>query len=87
MEKLIVELKDLGALIQTNVECVVGNAGKAIQKKVLKAIKEGLIDFVASDTHYTRQKDYLKAYSKVVKTCGEEIANKVFRENAKTYLI
>ena len=85
--RIIIELKDLGALIQTNVECVLGNAGKAIQKKVLKAIKEGLIDFVASDTHYTRQKDFIKAYSKVVKTCGEEIANKVFYENAKKYFI
>ncbi len=80
------DLKQLGALLQVNASSVIGEDGRTIKKRVLHAIKQGLIDFVASDTHSDRGVSIYKAYKTVVKVAGQEIAEKLFKSNAETYL-
>ena len=82
---VLYDLKMLGALIQVNATCLVGLFGRKIQKSVLKAIKAELIDFVASDIHSGRLAYMKKAYQKVCKFAGKELADKVFKLNAEKY--
>lgn len=77
------EVKDLGGLIQVNAESLVGKQKRAFGKKVKRMLKEGLVDFIASDYHFNRENLLAKAQAFVKKKYGEEIAQKVFIENAK----
>lgn len=83
---VLLDLKMLGAYIQVNASCVNGEFGRKIQKTTLRAIKKGLIDFVASDLHDKRLSNMLKAYKKVRRVCGAEIADMVFTKNAENLL-
>ena len=78
------EVKDLGGLIQINANSVCG--GFLYRRKTFQMIKDGLVDFVASDVHYSRKNLMLKAYKKVEKKFGKETADKLFTENAKAIL-
>lgn len=78
-----IEIKNSGALIQVNASSINGKYGFATKRKVMKFIKNGLVDFVASDIHCTRENGMAKAYNKVEKKFGIEVANKLFKENAK----
>lgn len=80
------DLKALGALIQINASTICGVDGKKEQRKVFKYIKHGLVDFVASDIHYSRHNHMVEAYNKIVKKFGEEVAVKLFNDNANNYL-
>ncbi len=80
-------LKELGALIQVNTQCITGKYGAQLKKRALKAIKDGYVDFVASDIHTGRKTCILKAYKTVKKHLGEDTAKKVFETNARKYLI
>ena len=82
---VIYDLKMLGALIQVNATCIAGVFGKRIKKNALKAIKEGLIDFVASDIHDKRLSYMKKAYLQVCKSANKQIADQVFKLNAEKY--
>ena len=77
------EIKKIGALIQVNASSINGKYGFFIKRKVLKFIKNGLVDFVASDIHESRENGMAKAYNKVVKKFGQEVASKLFKENGK----
>ncbi len=81
----IIDLKQMGALIQVNAESVIGLNGKHLQNYMLEAIAKGLIDFVASDIHTNRSMHLDKAYKIVSKRICEEAAHAVFYENAKNY--
>ena len=78
-----IEIKNTGALIQVNASSINGKYGFKTKRKVMKLIKNGIVDFVASDIHLTRENGMHKAYNKVSKKFGIEIANKLFKENAK----
>ena len=79
------DLKQLGALLQVNASSIIGEEGKTIRRRVLKVIKQGLVDFVGSDVHCDRGLPIKSAYKIVQKTAGTEIANNVFRNNAIKY--
>lgn len=81
-----IEIKSSGALIQVNASSINGKYGFATKRRVMKLIKNNLVDFVASDIHQTRENGMAKAYNKIVKKFGLEVANKLFKENAKILL-
>ncbi len=84
---LLIEFKLAGALMQVNASCIVGEYGKKMKKLALSAIKNGLVNFVASDIHDSRKNYMRKAYDKTAKELGKEIADKVFYKNAETRLV
>ena len=75
------EVKDIGGLVQINAGTVCNSGGQ--RRKAFAMIKEGLVDFVASDVHSKRVNYMEKAYKIVKKKFGDETANKLFNENAK----
>ena len=79
------DLKQLGALIQVNASSITGEEGKTIRRRVLKAIKQGLVDFVGSDIHHDREMPMKNAYKTVQKVAGAKIADDVFNNNAIKY--
>lgn len=76
-------IRQAGALIQVNACGVVGEYGRKTQKLIFKLIKNGLVDFVASDVHSFRKNQMDKAYKIVKKKFGENVANELFNDNAK----
>ena len=79
----IMEIKNMGGLIQVNAGSFVGDCKRRLKRRVKKLFKLSLIDFVASDEHASRQNYLSQARDFVVKKFGENVANKVFIENAK----
>lgn len=79
------DLKMMGALIQVNASSIAGTSGKRMQEIVLSAIREGFIDFVSSDIHVGRKSFIKKAYKKVARALGKDIAQNVFELNAEKY--
>lgn len=77
------EIKASGALIQINSDSVTGFNGKGCKKFVYKLIKEGLVDFVASDYHFCRTNTFKLAYDKINKKFGKQAAEALFYENPK----
>lgn len=75
------EVKEVGGLVQINAGTVCNSGGQ--RRKAFEMIKEGLVDFVASDVHSKRINYMEKAYKVVKKKFGEDTANKLFNENAK----
>lgn len=78
------EIKEVGGLIQINAGSLCGTL--RLRRNVFKYIKEGLVDFVASDVHYGRENDLGKAYKVVDKKFGSVVADRLFTENAKKIL-
>ena len=76
------EIKEIGGLIQVNAASVVGKPNKKYKKTVKRYLKEDLVDFVASDIHYTRENHMEEAYKYVMKKFGKERAEKLFSFNA-----
>ncbi|MDZ4195951.1 MAG: CpsB/CapC family capsule biosynthesis tyrosine phosphatase [Candidatus Izemoplasmatales bacterium] len=70
-------IKKMGGLIQVNASSVLGRSGKVDQRILLKWMKLGLIDFIASDVHVFRKNDLLEAYRFVEKKLGKAIADKL----------
>ena len=77
-EPVIEDIKNCGGMVQINASSVVGKLGGYIKKFVLKLIKFGLVDFVASDIHSFRENDMLKAYNLIKKKFKEQVANDLF---------
>lgn len=78
-----IDIKNTGAMIQVNASSINGKYGFKTKRRVLKLIKNGLVDFVASDIHETRQNGMAKAYNLITKKFGSDVANRLFKENAK----
>lgn len=76
------EIKSSGGLIQINSDSVVGLNGKGCKKFVYKLIKEGLVDFIASDYHFCRTNTLKLAYDKIGKKFGKDTAESLFYKNA-----
>ena len=81
----LIGLYELGALIQINASSVIGDYGKKFQKRVLAAVKSGIVSFVATDTHLSRQASLLSAYKVISKKFGKEVAEDLFVNNAKVF--
>ena len=77
------EFKELGGLIQVNAESLVGKQKRIFGKKVKRLLKDDLVDFIASDVHFSRENYLGKAHSYIAKKFGKERAKQIFIENAK----
>lgn len=80
------EVKDLGGLIQVNADSLFGIRRHKYKRKIVAMVKEGLVDFVASDMHFKRVNRMQAAYLKIEKKFGRETADKLFTENAKNII-
>ena len=80
------EIKNMGGYIQVNAESIVGKKNRKIKKFVKELLQNDLVDFVASDIHALRVNYMQKAHALVKKKYGENLANKIFIENAKEIL-
>lgn len=79
------ELKDV-ALFQINSEAVIGKSSFKKDRKIVKyLLKQGLVDFVASDAHNTtdRKNTLDKAHNYIQKKYGKELALDLFVNNPK----
>lgn len=75
-----------GAKIQINADSVCGGMFSPFKKKVMKYLKLGLVDFVASDMHYNRAYKLSDAYKIIVKKFGKNTAEQLFELNARNVL-
>lgn len=71
-----------GAKIQINADSVCGGMFSPFKNKVMKYLKLGLVDFVASDMHLTRDYKLKEAYNIISKKFGKDRANQLFHDNA-----
>lgn len=85
--ELLRELVDGGALGQVTTHSLTGSFGKAIQKAAFGMCKEGLIHFVASDAHNTRQRPFAmrEAYRRITEELGADWTN-YYQKNAQCLL-
>ena len=81
----LIEIREIGALIQINASSVIGDHGKKFQKRVFAAIKSGLVDFVATDAHANRESSLQSAYKVISKKFGSKVADDLFVNNAKIF--
>lgn len=72
------KMRMMGAKIQINASAILGDYGKKVKKYVLNLIKQGLVDFVASDIHDFRIKGLAEAYHIIEKKFSKEIAQALF---------
>lgn len=84
---IVEEIKNCGGLIQINAGAVIGKMGKKIKKFVLKLIKFGLVDFIASDVHSFRLNDMQQAYLLVQKKFGVQVAEDLFVKHQKIMIL
>lgn len=77
------EVKSMGGKIQVNASSLIGKDGRACKVRSRLLMKYGLVDFVASDSHFHRDNAMAKAYAFVKRKYGTDTANKLFSENAK----
>ena len=78
-----VEIKRNNGFIQVNAASILGKNGFSCKRFVYKLFERGLVDFVASDVHSNRKYLMKKAYEKIKKKYGEDVADTVFIHNAK----
>lgn len=78
-----IEIKRNCGFIQVNASSLLGKNGFVSKKFAWTLLGRGLVDFVASDIHSNRKYLMKKAYEKVKKKCGEDVADAVFIHNAK----
>ncbi len=77
-----VRIKRNGGFVQVNAASILGKNGFGCKRFVGKLFERGLVDFVASDIHSNRKYLMKKAYDKVKKKYGEDVADSVFTNNA-----
>jgi protein-tyrosine phosphatase len=85
----IVNLKNMGALIQVNASSLIKKGKSKHLKRSWTYIKNDLVDFVASDSHNitSRIPNMNNAYKILSKKINEEKLNDLFFKNALKYLI
>lgn len=85
--KRICELLEFNCLIQCNIESLTGKYGKKAQKLMKWLLKNNLVNFVATDTHYVGDSKQLeKAYKKLNKIVGKDKYNELVYTNPKKVL-
>lgn len=80
---LIEKLREDGAYIQITASTLIGKYGKSLKKKMRKLVKEGYVDFIASDGHSSvKRRPLLKrSYRVVSRICSKEEAERIFFAN------
>lgn len=89
-KKLLDKCIEEGALIQVNVGSILGHFGRDIKKYALKLLKEGKINFIATDSHSLRREEYSylsKVDKELEKVVGKYEKNKLLVYNARNVLI
>ncbi|HAM51440.1 MAG TPA: capsule biosynthesis protein CapC [Nitrospiraceae bacterium] len=78
-------LRSFGAMIQITAQSIIGGFGRDIRKASISMLKEGLVDFVASDAHNLRKRPpQLSAACRQVEALfGDETARRLFALNQK----
>ncbi len=84
---MIIAIRQNGGFVQVNAEAVIGHMGKHVQSFVLKLIKEGLVDFIASDVHQTPTNHLKEAYEFIKKKFKNKVADALFINNATKYIL
>ena len=84
-EKDVERFIDAGAFIQVNASSFFMKGGQ-YKKRVERYLKSGLVDFVASDMHHSREYCMKKAYDYVSSKFGVSVADAVLKENAKAII-
>lgn len=83
-KKLPEELIYVGALIQINADSILGKCGFATKRVCHRLLKNGMVHFVASDGHDTKERPPVlkECFDYVSKRYGEDYAWSIFRDNA-----
>jgi protein-tyrosine phosphatase len=55
---------------------------RPVKKMAKKLLKNGVVDFIASDVHHNRKNYMQKAYNLIKKRYGEQTAEQLFNQNA-----
>lgn len=81
-KKRVRELIEFGCLLQCNIDSLSGKYGKHAKKVMKWLLKNDLVQFVATDTHYVDDdKNLKKAYKKLEKLVGKDKYNQLTYEN------
>ncbi len=82
---LLMELKNMGAMIQINADSVIGKEGWTMKRWCAKAIKADLVDFIGSDGHNIkdRKPHMAEAVKRITRKYGEDYAEMIFCENPR----
>ena len=84
----VLEMVNMGVLLQCNIDSIIGNYGKEAKKTMKLILKNKLVSFVGTDIHSVKN-DYSyidKAKNKFKKYLTDEEINKVFIENARNII-
>ena len=79
----IERLADNGVLIQVNSGSVLGRFGSKVYNFAISLLDKGLVHFIASDAHSSRQRTFnlIRAWKVIEELYGEDIAEKLFYTN------
>ena len=81
------EILEFNALLQINVDSLIGRYGKAAKKTAKWLLKNNLVQFVATDVHNVNGCKHLKrAYKKLKKLVGQKKYEELTYTNAKKVL-
>jgi len=80
---IIRRIKDIGSLIQIDNSSLVSKNNKKTYMAAIKLLKAGLVDLIASDSHFARGRssNFINAYKVLIKTLGKKEAAKIAIEN------
>lgn len=86
---VIEDIKNKGILIQVNAGSILGSHGSESEYFAHELLENKLVDFVASDGHNLTSRPPLlsDAYNIVLNQYGQEVADDLFKNNAKKLLI
>ncbi|MBO6195182.1 MAG: hypothetical protein J6O56_02405 [Bacilli bacterium] len=81
----VLEMVDMGVLLQCNIDSILGNYGKDAKKTMKLILKNKLVSFVGTDIHSVKNDySYLeKAKNKFKKYLSDEEIDDIFVNNAK----
>lgn len=85
--KRVRELLEFNCLLQCNIDSIIGKYGKKAKKTMKWLLKNNLVSFVATDTHYIKHGGELeKAYKKLKKKVGLKKFNELTQINPSKVL-
>jgi len=84
--KLVETLRHAGARFQLTAASLDGQFGQAARDFAESLLRRRMVEYVASDLHPRRSASLKKAAKRIKKLCGQEIADKLLRENPRTLL-
>lgn len=86
---IIRELKDMGVVIQTNVCNYTKKAPFLRKRRLLKYIKEGLIDILGTDAHsmsHNSPEYYTEALETIAEKCGQRYVKRMMKKSEEIFI-